>query len=55
MNKKYIFIIFIILFLSIFSYLRIYNSPVKIESVKDSLIKNLNWDSPLQKEVPYVI
>jgi hypothetical protein len=26
----------------------------KEDVVKDTLIKNLNWDSPLQNEVPYV-
>ena len=55
MNKKYIFItsllsIFIIIWFYFYN-----NSNTQDDVIKDALIKNINWDSPLQKTVPYVI
>lgn len=55
MNKKYIFIsslFSIFIFTGLYFY---YNSHSQDDVIKDALIKNLNWDSPLQKTVPYVI
>lgn len=56
MNKKYLYfsLLWVII---IFFWFYHYNNSWKIQNniVKDSLIKNLNWDSPLQSEVPYVI
>ena len=54
MNKKYLFITSLFPIFLVFG-LYFYNNQTQENNVvKDALIKNLNWDSSLQKEVPYV-
>lgn len=56
MNKKYLFIISLLPIFLVFWAYYFYNQSKKTDDVvKDTLIKNLNWDSPLKTEIPYVI
>ena len=55
MNKKYLFITSLLLIFLVFGFYFYNNQTQKNDVVKDTLIKNLNWDSPLKKEIPYVI
>jgi hypothetical protein len=55
MNKKYLFITSLLPIFLVFWLYYFYNQSKKTDDiVKDTLIKNLNWDSPLQQQVPYV-
>jgi hypothetical protein len=54
MNKKYLFITSLLPIFLVFCLYFYNNQAQENDIVKDTLIKNLNWDSPLQQEVPYV-
>lgn len=55
MNINYLFITSLLPIFLVFGFYFYNNQTQENDVVKDTLIKNLNWDSPLKTEIPYVI
>ena len=54
MQKNYKLYIIILIWLLLWIYFWLNEHKDQWNNIKDFFVKNLNWDSPLQNDVPYV-